>query len=123
MSEKTKIICIGCPKGCTISVFHQDKTIEKIEGYQCKNGLAYARDEFTAPRRVLTSTVKIEGGTLAMLPVKTVRAIPKEKLFDCAKKICTLRVNAPVTMGTVICSDLCGTDVDLVATRDVAAAK
>ena len=35
---QTKIICIGCPKGCPITVTYEDKTITNIEGFGCKNG-------------------------------------------------------------------------------------
>lgn len=119
MAEQTKIICIGCPKGCSVTVAHEGKTIVEVTGYQCENGLAYARDEFTAPKRVLTSTVAIDDGILTMLPVKTAQAIPKEKLFDCAKVICGLRAQAPVAIGDVICPDICGTGVDLIATRNI----
>ena len=45
---QTKIICIGCPKGCTVTVTHEGKTIEKIEGFGCANGKVYAENEFTA---------------------------------------------------------------------------
>lgn len=34
---QTKIICIGCPKGCPITVTYEDKTITNIEGFGCKN--------------------------------------------------------------------------------------
>ena len=33
---QTKIICIGCPKGCPITVTYEDKTITNIEGFGCK---------------------------------------------------------------------------------------
>lgn len=120
MAELTKIICIGCPKGCPVIIEHEDKTILNITGYRCKVGQTYAENEFTAPKRVFTSTVRIHNGILAMLPVKTDGAIPKEKIFDLAKFICTLQAEAPVTSGDVLCADVCGTGVNLIATRDVA---
>lgn len=56
--DQTKIICIGCPKGCPITVTYEDKTITNIEGFGCKNGENYARNEFTAPVRVLRPPLK-----------------------------------------------------------------
>ncbi len=120
MAEQAKIICIGCPKGCTVTVEHEGKTILKVDGYKCNNGLEYAQNEFTAPKRVFTSTVRIDGGELAVVPVKTAQAIPKDRLFDCARAVCGLTVAAPVEIGAVVCPNICGTDVDLIATRDVA---
>lgn len=119
MSEQTKIICTSCPRGCQITVTHESKEITDIKGYTCKRGLNYAEDEFTLPKRVVTSTVRINDGELVMLPVRTEEAIPKSKIFDCVKAICNISVDAPVTVGTVICPNICGTNVDLIASRDV----
>lgn len=119
--EKSKIICISCPKGCHITVSHQDGDITDIEGFTCKNGQEYARNEFTAPVRVLTSTVRVAGGVLNMLPVKTKDPIPKGMMFDCMKEICSLSVDAPVKIGSTLLNDLCGTGVDLIACNDMEA--
>ena len=117
--DQTKIICIGCPKGCPITVTYEDKTITNIEGFGCKNGENYARNEFTAPVRVFTSTVKVENGEFALVPVKTAGSVPKKMLMECAKESCRITVKAPVSVGDVVCEDFCGTGVRLVATRDV----
>lgn len=116
---KTKIICTSCPRGCAIMIEHQGKTIKNITGYTCKRGLAYAKDEFTLPKRVLTSTVKVNQGELAMLPVRTAGPIPKAKILECVKALCNMSVDAPVKIGSVICPNICGTNVDLIASRDI----
>ena len=54
---QTKIICIGCPKGCPITVTYEDKTITNIEGFGCKNGENYARNEFTALFKLVSRVV------------------------------------------------------------------
>lgn len=119
MAEETKIICIGCPKGCSISVMHDGVNILSVDGYNCKNGLEYAKNEFISPKRTLTSTVKIKNGELPLIPVKTRNAISKDKIFECMKEICKIEVEAPVELGTVLISDIDGTGVDLIATRSV----
>jgi CxxC motif-containing protein len=48
-------------RGCEITVTGTGNTIEKIEGNECKRGIQYATDEFLDPRRILTTTVKIDG--------------------------------------------------------------
>lgn len=115
---QTKIICIGCPKGCTVTVTHEGKTIEKIEGFGCANGKEYAENEFTAPVRIFTSTVKVEGGSSALVPVKTAGSVPKHMLMECARESCRITAKAPVHVGDVINGDFCGTGVALVATGD-----
>lgn len=119
MAEETKIICIGCPKGCSVSVTHDAANILSIDGYNCKNGLEYAKNEFISPKRILTSTVRIRNGELPLIPVKTKNPISKSKIFECMKEICKIEVEAPVELGTVLRADIDGTGVDLIATRSV----
>jgi CxxC motif-containing protein len=119
VTEEKVIICIGCPKGCSIKVMHDGGSIQGISGYTCKNGLEYAKNEFTSPKRILTSTVRIKNGVLPLLPVKTKGAISKDKIFECMKEISGITLEAPVVLGTVIKSDIGGTGVDLVATRSI----
>lgn len=113
---QTKIICIGCPKGCSVTVTYEGENIQKIEGFGCENGKIYAENEFTAPVRIFTSTVKVEEGKAVLVPVKTAGAVPKKMLMECARESCRIVTKAPVCVGDVICEDFCGTGVNLVAT-------
>ena len=36
--ERKKLICIGCPKGCELTVFLDGKQVTKVEGNHCKKG-------------------------------------------------------------------------------------
>lgn len=120
MEEMKTIICIGCPKGCKVVLSHNEKKeILSVTGYGCKNGETYARNEFTAPVRIFTSTVKVTGGDLPLVPVKTKNPVPKHMLMECAKESCKIEVSAPVKIGDVVKSNLCGTGVDLVAARNI----
>jgi CxxC motif-containing protein len=67
--------------------------------------------------RMLTTTVVIEGGTQFRLPVISSGEIPKAKLMDCLKTLYAIRARAPVACGDVIVRDICGTGVDVVASR------
>lgn len=118
MQEK-EIICIGCPKGCQMTVKHTNKKIEEVLGYGCKIGLQYAKDEFTAPKRIITTTVKLKSACLPFAPVKTKEAIPKEKIFEIMNEIQELEVESPVKVGDILYSNLAGTGVDLVCTRNI----
>ena len=48
-----------------------------------------------------------------------VSPFPKEKIFDVMKELNHVVVKAPVHREDVIVSDICGTGVDLVATKDL----
>ena len=121
MKETKRLICIGCPMGCPLAVAVEDGVVLSVTGNTCKRGDAYARREVTAPTRILTSTLPVSGGDRPTVPVKTAGEVPTAQLIDCAKALRGLTVPAPVAAGQILCRDLCGTGVDLIATRSVAA--
>ena len=120
MNEATKktLTCIVCPMGCQIEVTldHNGK-VTGITGNTCKRGDAYARTECTHPERSLTTTVKVSGGVHPVVPVKSAKAVPKDKVKDCVKEIAKLEIKAPVKIGDVVCANILGTGVDIVATN------
>ena len=108
------IICVACPMGCQISVeLNDDGEILSVTGNTCKRGDAYARTECTH----LTTTVKVSGGVHPVVPVKSAKAVPKDKVKDCVKEIAKLEIKAPVKIGDVVCANILGTGVDIVATN------
>ena len=93
-----------------------DKVLS-AEGYGCKRGLEYAGTEYAHPVRILTTTVLVDGEISDLLPVRSAQPLPKEKVFECMDVIRGLRVTLPVKCYDVIVSDICGTGVDIVATK------
>jgi CxxC motif-containing protein len=114
---KKDIICIVCPKGCTIHVDYDENGINSMEGYSCKRGIDYATAEILSPTRMVTSSVKINNARYTVCPVKTSRPISKDKIQDVMKNICCVQIQAPVQQGDVIIKDVCGTGADIIATQ------
>ncbi len=119
--EEKNLICINCPLGCPLTVALEGGEVRTVAGNTCPRGDAYARKELTNPTRIVTSTVKVKGGKLAMASVKTAADIPKGKIFDCVRAIRDIELEAPVAIGEVVLADVCGTGVDIVATKNVPA--
>jgi len=117
--EGKEIICISCPKGCRITVQNRGEEIISITGNDCPKGIKYAEEEFINPLRILPTTVKVLGGELPLVSVKTEKAIPKRLLLKAMAEIAEIEVKAPVKIGQVIKGDLMGTGVSLVATRNI----
>lgn len=118
--NKTELTCIGCPMGCAVTVeMNGAGEITGVTGNTCKRGEDYARKEVTNPTRIVTSTVKVEGGTLVMVSVKTKSDIPKGKMAQCVDSLRGVCVKAPVHIGDVIVPNIAGTGVDIVATKEV----
>lgn len=116
--KKAEFICIVCPRSCRISVTQDDEGL-KVSGHSCKRGEQFAKDEFTRPMRMLTSTVRLQAEGLTRLPVISEREIPKEMLRTCLDTLNTVCVQAPVKEGDVIVPNIGGTGVDLLSARTV----
>ena len=117
--KTVNLICIGCPLGCPLTVEMEGDEVKAVSGNTCPRGDAYARKELTNPTRIVTSTVRVAGGTLAMVSVKTASDIPKGKIFDCVKALKDVEVKAPVKIGDVIVENVAGTGVNIIATKNV----
>lgn len=123
MTETVSITCIRCPIGCDIELEVEDGEILSMEGAGCIQGEDYAREEYRNPTRVLPTTVRVKGGVLPYVPVKTAEPIPKGELEAAVEELATVEVEAPIKLGDVIVEDIRGTGVAIVATRDLPAAE
>ncbi len=112
-----KLTCIRCPNGCELTVTKNERGEVQVAGNLCPKGMQYGIQEMTAPKRILTSTVRLSGASFEALPVKSAEEIPKEKLREVIESLRGLTVRAPVQVGDVILSDAADTGVDIVATN------
>ena len=111
-----ELVCIVCPKGCRLRVDEENGYL--VSGNSCIRGAEYGKNEILNPTRVLTSTVKMEGGLYRRCPVKTNKAIPKGMLFDVMQALNAVTLTSPVTVGQVVIENVCGTGVNVVATAN-----
>ena len=118
----SRYLCIGCPMGCRLEVEESEGEIVEVRGFTCKRGEQYARQEHTEPRRMVTTTVKVDNGLWARVPVRTQEAIPKDKVKALCQRLSQVTVTAPVKMGQVILEDALSTGVNVVASRDMSVA-
>lgn len=117
--EKRELICIGCPMGCNLEALIDNEVVAKVNGNSCKIGENYAKKECTHPTRIVTTVVEVTNGTLDMVPCKTDKDIPKEKIFDVLSSLRGLKIEAPIKVGDVLIENICDTNVNIVATRSV----
>ncbi len=81
--------------------------------------LFYTLEEFISPKRILTTTMRVENGFLPLIPVRSDRPIPKERLLEALKQIAFTKIKAPIKMGDILLKDLLGLEVDIIASRDL----
>lgn len=117
--NKRELICIGCPMGCPIVVEMEDGKVLSVTGNTCPRGESYARKEVTNPTRIVTTTVRVDGGKVPMINVKTEQDIPKDKIFECIAELRGVTMKAPVHIGDIILENVADTGVNIVAAGNV----
>lgn len=120
MLETKKILCITCPKGCTLEITLDGETIVEIKS-GCKRGHEYAEREMTDPRRMVATTVRVRNGTHPLLPVYTAAPFPKGQIQNLMETLRRVEISAPIRMGTVILENALGSGIDILASRDMQA--
>lgn len=116
--DHTELICITCPKGCTLKVTREGDTILKVEG-GCKRGFHYAEGELTNPRRMIASTVRIQGAAHPLLPVYTEKPFPKPLIRNLMSALKNVTVEAPVACGQVVMPNALDSGIAIVASREM----
>lgn len=106
-------ICIMCPMGCPLSIRQEGEEII-VEGNTCKRGDAYGRDEFSSPKREITTLVNLKSGGVAS--VKTSDCVPKHRIMDVVGAIGKITAPDDVKIGDVVLADILGLGVDIVVT-------
>lgn len=116
------ITCVACPMGCKLCI---EETSEGyiIEGNICRKGEEYAEQEMTDPRRNISSTAKVSGSYIRLVPVKTDKPIPKNKIFEAMKEINALSLESPLKTGQVVIKNVAGTESNIIVTRSVESLK
>ena len=117
------MVCIVCPVGCHMRII-EDKESETgylVTGAGCKRGPIYGVKELSNPTRLLTSTVKINGGILPRVPVRTDIEIPKDMIFEVMEVINSIELTAPVKMGQILAENILGLGVNIISSKSVSA--
>lgn len=115
--KKMELTCVVCPNGCLLTVWEENGET-KVEGAACKNGISYGRTELTDPRRVLTTSVAVNDGSLPLVSVRSTAPIQKRFLKNAVAALKYISINAPVHIGDLVYQDP-AMDLTLLASRNV----
>ena len=109
MTETKHYICRSAARSAARSQHeHEGRLIKEVSGNECNRGAKYARQEFTDPRRSLSTTVAIAGALNPRLPVKVSAPIHKDRVMEAVRRIHELQIKAPVAMAQVLIENLLG---------------
>jgi CxxC motif-containing protein/NADPH-dependent 2,4-dienoyl-CoA reductase/sulfur reductase-like enzyme len=115
-----EITCVVCPFSCKVKIVRSEGGVETL-GAACARGKRYALAEATDPRRVFTSTVRVQNGHTPRVSVRSSEPIRKEDWQRAFSLTCPVRVKAPVKAGQIIVEPFLEQGIKLVATRSVGA--
>lgn len=107
---KRDLICIICPRGCSLYADIQENQVT-VTGNACPKGQEYAVNECINPVRTVTATVRVSNRNNTMVSVKTTVPVPKNKMMDVMKALRNTQIEAPVQIGDVILKNICSSDI------------
>ena len=113
-----KVICVTCPKGCTLEVTRDGNTVVTVVN-GCKRGHEYAQKELTDPRRMVATSVRVKGGLHPLLPVYTSAPFPKPRISELLAVLREVEVEAPVGLDDVILNNVLNTGININASREI----
>ena len=118
---KKNMTCIICPMGCNLEITYDQDTnkVIKVTDNNCPRGPKYAEKELQNPTRTLTSTIKVENGTLTVVPIKSAGELPRDSLLQYMEVIRRATAIAPIHIGDILIQDILGSGINIIATAEV----
>ncbi|MBD3352558.1 MAG: DUF1667 domain-containing protein [Candidatus Lokiarchaeota archaeon] len=121
VGDSKDFVCVICPNSCRLHVEVGPTGEVDVQGYQCKRGFEYGIQEFLQPIRMLITTMKIENGVLPVIPVRSNKEVPRERIFDAIEVVNQTVAQAPVKMGDILVDNLLDLGIHVIASRDMEA--
>ena len=112
-----ELVCIVCPRGCTMQVTEQDGGYA-VTGNTCPRGAQFARSEMTQPMRTICTTVRTAFPDVPVLSVRVSAEIPRDRIFDVMAEIRKVRVERPLRWGEPVIRNVLGLGADVIVTSD-----
>ncbi len=98
---KKELICISCPQGCRLSASLDGENFS-VSGNRCPRGAAYAKQEMTDPKRIVTAVMKTDNPEHPFIPVRTEKPYPKDQIPALLNKLYSIIVKTPIRRGDTI---------------------
>lgn len=107
-----ELTCIKCPIGCRMTIKEKADGGYEVTGNLCPLGEQYAIEELTAPKRIVTTLVRVNG---KVYPCKTSTEVPKEMIFDVLNEISKIKISS-AKVGDIVIKNILNTGADIVIT-------
>lgn len=111
---RDQMICPVCPTGCIMTVRG-----DEIKGFQCANGMQFAKQELLSPERNVTATVRAGAASGLRLPVRTSEPCDRDMIFAVMDTIKKYTAELPVRRGDLLIKNCAGSGCDIIACADM----
>jgi CxxC motif-containing protein len=109
-AAEVELVCIACPIACRLTVVESGGEI-RVSGNRCPRGDDYGREEFHAPKRIVTAVIPTDSAQFPCAPVRTEKAVPRADVRRLLRTLYSTRVSLPVRLGDVMLDDFEGVRV------------
>lgn len=124
MTVKKEYTCVVCPNGCPLQVETTggDKPeLVSVTGNLCPRGAKWGKQEIENPLRTISTNVLIQGGTMPVVSVRTLDAVPLKDIMALRESLKEMVLKAPVRVGDIIATAPAGIPCRVAVTRNVPA--
>ncbi len=124
MSVLREYTCVVCPNGCALRVEvggGSEPRFLSVTGNICPRGAEWARQEVENPLRTISTNVAVKGGTMPVVSVRTLDAIPLSRIKDVREGLKKRVLQAPLRIGDLVDDHPAGVPCRVVVTRNVPA--
>ena len=124
MTVKKEYTCVVCPNGCPLQVETSEDArpeLVSVSGNLCPRGAKWAKQEIENPMRTISTNVLLEGGTMPVVSVRTLDAIPLKDIMALRESLKKVVLKAPVAVGDLVATEPAGVKCRVAVTRNVAA--
>ncbi len=106
-------ICIVCPNGCHLCY---DEVNNTCTGNKCPRGAKYAFQEFTNPKRSVTSSVRTTVKGYPVISVRTDGEINKGLVKELMEELRGVIVDHPLKLNEIVIENVLNTGVNIITT-------
>jgi len=105
--------------GCRVKIYLENNQAVRVEGNLCPRGVEYAVSEVLDPKRPFFTVVRVIGGDLPVVSVRSDKPVPKGIIKAIVKELAKVELRAPIQVGEIVLRDVGHLGVNLIATRTV----
>lgn len=113
-----ELICISCPQGCRLQAeLSGDSWL--ITGNRCPRGEAYARQELTDPRRMVTAVMPCDDPAHPFVAVRTTAPCPKAIIPGLLNKLYRRKLPSGIKNGDIVMKKVDNSEIGVIVTENI----